>query len=97
MYSFPSTSHIREPAVRSAVIGYSISFVERRNPTVARLSAAPLWMLLLLIAVFAIVDQPSRMQALEIWYRIPLGTAFFWFIFGPLWQLVFFKRESSAT
>lgn len=51
----------------------------------------------LLFAVIAIVDQPSRMQALEIWYRIPLGTAFFWFIFGPLWQLVFFKRDSSAT
>lgn len=52
---------------------------------------------LLLFAVIAFVDQPGKTQALEIWYRIPLGTAFFWFIFGPLWQLVFFKRESNAS
>jgi hypothetical protein len=52
---------------------------------------------LLLFAVIAFVDQPSKTQALEVWYRIPLGTAVFWFIFGPLWQLVFFKRESNAT
>jgi hypothetical protein len=52
---------------------------------------------LLLFAVAALVDQPSSTQALEIWYRIPLGMAFFWFIFGPLWQLVFFKREPNAT
>jgi hypothetical protein len=52
---------------------------------------------LLLFAVIAFVDQPSKTQALGVWYRIPLGTAVFWFIFGPLWQLVFFKRESNAT
>ena len=52
---------------------------------------------LLLFAVIAFVDRPSKTQALEIWYRIPLGTAAVWFIFGPLWQLVFFKRESNAS
>jgi hypothetical protein len=51
----------------------------------------------LLSAVIVFVDQPGRTQALEIWYRIPLGTAVLWFIFGPLWQLIFFKRESNAT
>ena len=51
----------------------------------------------LLFAVTTFVDQPSRTQALEIWYWIPLGTAFFWFIFGPLWQLIFFKRESNES
>jgi hypothetical protein len=52
---------------------------------------------LLLFAVTTFVDQPSRTQALEIWYLIPLGTAFFWFVFGPLWQLIFFKRESNES
>lgn len=52
---------------------------------------------LLLSAAIALVDEPGRTQALQIWYRIPLGTAFFWFIFGPLWQLVFFKRAPKAT
>jgi hypothetical protein len=47
----------------------------------------------LLFAMITILDRPGQTQALEIWYRIPLGTAFFWFIFGPLWSLVFFKRE----
>lgn len=51
---------------------------------------------ILLFAVIAFVDQPGRTQALDTWYRIAFGTAFFWFIFGPLWQLVFFKRESDA-
>jgi len=52
---------------------------------------------LLVFAMIAFVGEPSRTQALETWYRIPLGTACFWFIFGPLWQLVFFKRDSNAT
>jgi hypothetical protein len=52
---------------------------------------------ILLFAVLAFVDQPSKTQALEIWYRIPIGTAVFWFLFGPLWSLVFFKRESKTT
>jgi hypothetical protein len=51
---------------------------------------------ILLFAIIAFVGEPARTQALETWYRIPLGTAFFWLIFGPLWQLVFFKRDSAA-
>lgn len=52
---------------------------------------------LLLFAVIAFVDQPGKTEALETWYRIPVGIAFFWLVFGPLWQLVFFNRESNAT
>lgn len=46
----------------------------------------------LLMGVIAFVNQPDRTAALDIWFRIPLGTIFFWFIFGPLWSLVFFRR-----
>jgi hypothetical protein len=46
----------------------------------------------LLVAIIGFVGQSSRTEALEIWFRIPLGTVFFWFIFGPLWSVVFFKR-----
>ncbi len=49
----------------------------------------------LLIGVIAFVNQPSRTEALNIWFRIPLGTVFFWFIFGPLWSLIFFKRARA--
>src|SRR5215475_5963343 len=52
---------------------------------------------LLLFAVIALVDQPDKTQALENWFRIPLGIAFLWFIFGPLWSLIFFKRERTET
>jgi hypothetical protein len=52
---------------------------------------------ILLTAVLAFVDRPQSTGALQLWYRIPLGTALFWFLFGPVWSLVFFKREPSAT
>ncbi|MGH8195143.1 MAG: hypothetical protein ACREQ8_12185 [Woeseiaceae bacterium] len=55
---------------------------------------------ILLIAVIGFVDQPSRTEALNLWFRISLGTVFFWFIFGPLWGLIFFKHvppSSSAS
>jgi hypothetical protein len=47
---------------------------------------------ILLIAIIGFLGAQGRTDSLNIWFRIPLGTAFFWFIFGPLWSLVFFKR-----
>ena len=52
---------------------------------------------LLLIGIVGLVNQPERTEALNIWFRIPLGSIFFWFIFGPLWSLVFFKRTPPRT
>lgn len=52
---------------------------------------------ILLIAMIGLVDQPERTEALNVWFRIPPATVFFWFIFGPLWSLVFFKRAPSRT
>ncbi|MEO8671983.1 MAG: hypothetical protein ABI411_11760 [Tahibacter sp.] len=51
----------------------------------------------LIFAITAFVGHPGQTRALQAWYGIPLGTVFFWFVFGPLWSLVFFKRESAAT
>lgn len=51
----------------------------------------------LLIAMIGFVDQPSRTEALNTWFRMSLGAVFFWFIFGPLWSLVFFKRVPTNT
>ena len=51
----------------------------------------------LLFAGIYLVDEPAKTEALEIWFRIPLGTAFFWFLFGPLWTLVFFKRDPHRS
>lgn len=49
----------------------------------------------LLFAIVAIVGASARTEALEYWFQIPLGTVFFWFVFGPLWQLVFYGRASA--
>jgi hypothetical protein len=51
----------------------------------------------LLFAMIALVDQPSKTEELEGWYAAPPGIALFWFIFGPLWSLVFFKRASKIA
>lgn len=50
----------------------------------------------LLIGMIAFVNDRARTEALDLWFRIPLGTIFFWFIFGPLWSLVFFKRADRS-
>jgi len=44
----------------------------------------------LLFAMIAFVDDPARTQALNTWFAMPLFMAFTWFVFGPLWNLVFF-------
>lgn len=49
----------------------------------------------LLFVVIELVDQPDNTQVLQMWYRIPPAAAFFWFIFGPLWQIVFLKRDAD--
>lgn len=49
-----------------------------------------IYVLLLLMINF--VDDSSKTEALNIWLKIPFFTVLFWFIFGPLWSLIFFKR-----
>jgi hypothetical protein len=51
----------------------------------------------ILIAMIELVGQPSKTAALYLWFRITFGTVVFWFIFGPLWNLIFFRRESTRT
>ena len=49
--------------------------------------------LLLITALIGVIDERSRTQPLEDWFRYGLGSVFFWFIFGPLCSLVFFRRR----
>jgi hypothetical protein len=51
----------------------------------------------LLTGVIELVDQPDRTQALQHWYGIPLSIAVLWFLFGPVWELVFFRQPMKAT
>lgn len=47
----------------------------------------------LLIALIAFIDNEAVTRELYLWFRIAFGSVFLWFVFGPLWSLVFFRRE----
>ena len=49
--------------------------------------------LLLIGVLIEAIDDRSRTESLQAWYRYGFGSVFFWFIFGPLWSLVFFRRR----
>jgi hypothetical protein len=52
--------------------------------------------IVLLIALIAYVGEGQATEALSDWLRFPVGSVFVWFIFGPVWRLVFFGRRTSA-
>jgi hypothetical protein len=47
----------------------------------------------LLGALIAYIDDEAATNELLSWYRIAFGSTFLWFVLGPLWSLVFFRRE----
>lgn len=51
--------------------------------------------LALLSALIAYVNNEATTQPLERWFRIAFGGVIFWFIFGPAWSVVFFKRAAK--
>lgn len=46
----------------------------------------------LLSALIVYVDDEGTTQALHLWLRIAFVSVILWFVFGPLWSLVFFRR-----
>lgn len=50
--------------------------------------------LVLLIGLIAYLDNEAITQPLHQWFRIAFGSVLIWFIFGPLWSLVFFRRAA---
>ena len=52
--------------------------------------------LALLIALIAYVDNAAITQPLILWFRIALGSVFFWFVFGPAWSMLFRLRHASS-
>jgi hypothetical protein len=55
------------------------------------------WMIALtiLVALIAYVDNDAITQPLHQWFRIALGSVFLWFVFGPVWSVVFFRRAEK--
>ena len=55
--------------------------------------------LVLVASLIAFVDDETATASLRLWLRIPIGCAFFWFLFGPLWTLLFssWRRAPGAV
>src|SRR5262245_9724080 len=51
--------------------------------------------LILLVALIAYIDDEAITAKLNDWFRFAFGSVILWFIFGPVWSLVFFKREAK--
>ncbi|HEX6396657.1 MAG TPA: hypothetical protein VFZ95_04480 [Steroidobacteraceae bacterium] len=51
--------------------------------------------LALLVALIAFVGDAEQTQALGQWFRFAFAGVILWFLFGPAWSLVFFRREMT--
>ena len=49
--------------------------------------------LALLTGLIAYVGDDAITRPLRAWYAFAAGSIAFWFVFGPAWSLVFFRRE----
>lgn len=50
----------------------------------------------LLIALIAYIDNDAVARELYGWFRIAFGSVILWFVFGPVWSLLFFRREART-
>lgn len=50
----------------------------------------------LLIVLIAYVDNDAITRELLAGFRIALGSVVLWFVFGPMWRLVFFRRVAAV-
>jgi len=48
-------------------------------------------------ALITLLDDEAITQPLLVWYRIAFGSVVIWFIFGPLWSLLFSSWKRSDT
>ncbi|MFK7865492.1 MAG: hypothetical protein AB8B95_14850 [Pseudohongiellaceae bacterium] len=47
------------------------------------------------LAILLVNDQ-TKTEELEVWLQLPFSTAFLWFIFGPLWGLLFSWKPRAS-
>ena len=53
--------------------------------------------IVLLVALIAYLDNEAVTERLQEWFRIAFASVIVWFIFGPLWSLVFFRRTAKTS
>jgi len=62
----------------------------------ARCIVAAVITVALIAALIAFIGNPAATEPLTEWYRFALGCVILWFVFGPAWSMVFFKRGNDA-
>jgi hypothetical protein len=58
----------------------------------ARCVVAAVIICVLIVLLILFVDNPANTEPLRAWFRVAAGSVIFWFVFGPLWSIVFFRR-----
>jgi GNAT superfamily N-acetyltransferase len=53
--------------------------------------------LALLTALIMFIGDDERTQELTDWFRIAFGSVFVWFVFGPLWSVLFLSRKGKTS
>lgn len=51
---------------------------------------------LLVFLAITYIDDSTRSEQLELWLTLPLITVALWFVFGPLWVLLFYRSAAKA-
>jgi hypothetical protein len=52
--------------------------------------------IVLLIALIAYVDNAALTKPLHDWFRIAFGSIVLWFVFGPVWGVLFLSRPAPG-
>lgn len=53
--------------------------------------------LVLLTALIAWIDDDVATAPLRDWFRFAFGSVVLWFVFGPVWSVVFFRRQRPSA
>jgi hypothetical protein len=48
----------------------------------------------LLMALIAYIDNETNARELYGWFRFAFVSVILWFVFGPVWSVVFFRRAA---
>lgn len=53
--------------------------------------------LALISTVIVYLGDGAATEPLRVWFKIGLASVFFWFLFGPLWSVVFFRKDAAGS
>lgn len=81
------------PPVTAPAFGWA----DVRQELVLWLRCIAAWVITIaiLIVLIGYIDNEAITRELYVWFRIAFGSVILWFVFGPVWSLVFFRRKAA--